>query len=301
MKKLLKWIGIILGGLIGLLILALAVVYLISSLRMNKSYAVQAESIAIPDDSAAAERGQHVAVTRGCLDCHGENLAGGTIIEDPLLGGIHAANLTPGSGGVGQTYSDADWIRAIRHGLDPDSKPLIFMPSHEFYYLSDDDLGVLIAYLKTLPPVDNQPAETSIGPLGRTLYLAGQIPLVPAELIDHDAPRPSAPPPGLTIEYGQYLAVGCAGCHGQTYAGGPIPGGPPDWPPAANLTPAGNPGNWTEADFINTLRTGVTPEGNELNPEYMPWPTFGKMTDDELKAIWLYLQSLPAQSLEDIG
>ena len=297
MKKLLKWLGLAIAGLIGLLIVAVVIVYVISSSRINQTYAVPVDAIAIPADEAAIARGEHIAATRGCADCHGENLGGAVMIDEFPVGLFYATNLTAGPGGVGATYSDEDWVRALRHGLGPDGKPLLFMPSHEFYYLSDEDLGALIAYLKTVPPVDNPPTESSVGPLARVLFLAGQFPLLPAELIDHTAPRPTVPAPGVTAEYGQYLAVGCTGCHGENGAGGPIPGGPPDWPPAANLTPTGNLANWTEAEFISTLRTGVTPEGHELKAEYMPWPTIGRLTDDELKALWLYLKTLPAPAM----
>jgi hypothetical protein len=65
-----------------------------------------------------------------------------------------------------------------------------------------------------------------------------------------------------------------------------------------SLTPAGNLADWSEADFIRTLRTGITPNGRELDPELMPWSTVGRLSDDEAKAIWLYLQSLPPVETE---
>lgn len=294
MKKVLKWLGFGVAGLVGLIIIAVVVVVVVSNGRVNATYDIAVESVQIPGDEEALARGQHVAIVRGCTDCHTKNLAGGTLIDEPAIGQINPANLTAGAGGIGGSYTDTDWVRAIRHGVGPDSKPLIFMPSHEFYFLSDEDLGALIAYLKTIPPVDNQPPEITIGPLGRVLFLAGQLDLVPAEKIDHTGPRPVAPEPGVTVAYGEYMAVGCIGCHGPGFSGGPIPGVPPEWPAAANLTPGGNLANWSEQAFVDTLRNGFTPEDHQLDPQYMPWPTFGQMTDDELKAIWLYLKSLPA-------
>lgn len=295
MKKVLKWLGIGLAGLVGLIIIAVVVVVVVTNRRINATYDIAVESVEIPSDEAALVRGEHIALIRGCTDCHTKNLAGGTLIDEPAIGQINPANLTAGAGGIGGSYTDTDWVRAIRHGVRPDGKPLIFMPAQEFYFLSDEDLGALIAYLKTIPPVDNQPPDITIGPLGRVLFLAGQLDLVPAEKIDHAAPRPVAPDPGVTAAYGEYLAVGCVGCHGPGFSGGPIPGGPPEWPPAANLTPGGDLAHWSEQAFIETLRKGVTPEDKQLNPQYMPWPTFSQMTDDELKAVWLYLQSLPAK------
>ncbi|HXV98749.1 MAG TPA: cytochrome c, partial [Anaerolineae bacterium] len=290
-----KWLGIGLAGLVGLIIIAAVVVVVITNRRLNATYDIAVEPIEIPSDEEALVRGKHVAVVRGCTDCHTSNLAGGTLIDEPAIGQINPSNLTAGAGGIGGSYADTDWIRAIRHGVGPDGKPLIFMPSQEFYFLSDEDLGALIAYLKTVPPVDNQPPAITIGPLGRVLCLAGKLDLVPAEKIDHETPRPVAPDPGVTAAYGQYLAVGCTGCHGPGFSGGPIPGVPPEWPPAANLTPGGDLVNWSEQAFIETLRKGITPEEKQLNAQYMPWPTYSQMTDDELKAVWLYLQSLPAK------
>lgn len=69
---------------------------------------------------------------------------------------------------------------------------------------------------------------------------------------------------------------------------------PPDWPEAANLTPGGALGNWSEADFINTIRTGVNPTGKAINPT-MPWPRYTQMSDEELKALWAHISTVPAK------
>jgi hypothetical protein len=85
---------------------------------------------------------------------------------------------------------------------------------------------------------------------------------------------------------------GCRGCHGLKLSGGRV-AGPPGIPPASNLTPTGL-GNWSEADFEKALRTGKKPDGTIIN-DFMPWQLAGKMTDEELHAIWVYLKSVPAQ------
>jgi mono/diheme cytochrome c family protein len=290
MKKVLKWIGIVLAGLIGLLIVAVVVMFVVSNSRMNKTYDVQVESIAIMNDAETIESGRHYAVTRGCVDCHGEDFGGGLMIDDPAIGVIYAPNLTSGQGGLAG-YSDEDWVRAIRHGLNQESKPLLVMPSQEYYFLSDEDLGAIITYLKQAPRVDNQTPESSLALMGRVLFVAGMFGDLPAEVIDHAAPRPSVPVTGVTKEYGAYLAVGCIGCHGEDYAGGPVPGSPPDAPPAANLTPAGAMAGWSESDFITAMREGVRPDGSQIDRS-MPWWSLGQMTDDELKALWMFLQSV---------
>jgi len=104
---------------------------------------------------------------------------------------------------------------------------------------------------------------------------------------------------GANVEYGAYLAAatGCTGCHGADLAG--VPHIDPDDPaslPAPNLTPGGELGRWSEADFIQTIRTGVSPHGHELDPESMPWEAFARLDDEELKGLWMYLQSVPAVS-----
>ena len=168
------------------------------------------------------------------------------------------------------------------------------MPSHEFYKFSDADLGQIIAYVKSVPAVDNEVAETKVGPLGRIIVLLeGE--LLPASIIDHTGPRPPEPAPGVTVEYGEYMSFACSVCHGEELSGGTVPGDEPDAPPAPNLTPRGTLGQWSEEDFIGTLRSGTTPYGKRLDDEFMPWKDFGLLTDDQLKAIWLYLSTLSAR------
>ena len=298
MKKLLIWIGIFVGALVVLIVVAVGAFYWLSSSRLNKTYDVQPDVVTIPTDEAAIEEGERLVITRGCVDCHRENLGGAVVVDSPPTGRIIGANLTSGRGGVGANREDIDWVRAIRHGVGVDGKPLVFMPSHEYYHFNDEELGQIIAYLKQVLPVDNEQPPTSPGPLFRFLFLTGELTmLAPAELIDHDAPRPDAVEVGETLEYGEYLAVGCIGCHGDNYSGGPIPGMPPDTPVAPNLTPdpVTGLGNWTEEDFMVAMREGQRPDGSTVDP-FMPWPNFSRMTDEELGALWLYLQSLPARA-----
>jgi mono/diheme cytochrome c family protein len=296
MKRFMKWFVRIAAGLVILVILATGAVFALSEVRLTRTYQVPAETVVIPHDPASIARGQHVAIISGCVDCHGSNLAGRVFFESPMIGRFVASNLTAGKGGVGGSFTNQDWIRAIRHGVRPNGKPLLVMPAREYYFLSDADLGTLIAYMKTIPPVDNALPASAVSPMGRVLMLAiKDIALLGAERIDHTAPHPVAPEPAVTPQYGGYLAVRCTGCHGDTLSGGKIPGTPPDWPPALNLTPY--PGAavavWSQDEFIRTLRTGITPRGNQLDTKYMPWKVLGQMTDDELKALWLYLRSAP--------
>ena len=296
-RKILKWIGIVLGSLIGLLILAFAVLYIIGTVKWNKmhgQYDVPVETITIPTDQASIARGEHIATLNLCRMCHLEALSGQSVSVPGLLT-FGIPNLTSGVGGVGATNTEEDWVRAIRHGVGHDGRGLAMMPVRTFYYLSDEDLGALIAYLNSLPPIDNEMPKTDLGPLGRVMLALGQLPpeIEPNVIsIDHDAPRPVAPQPGVTMEYGKYLTRTCALCHGTNFNGQTVVlDGPPILTP--NLTPGGELRSWSEEDFIATMRTGVTPGGKQLRSE-MPWKYLGQMTDDEMKAVWMYLQSLPA-------
>ncbi|MBK9049888.1 MAG: cytochrome c [Chloroflexi bacterium] len=169
---------------------------------------------------------------------------------------------------------------------------VIYYALKYLYYIGDEDLGALIAYLKSLPPVDNVLSERKIDLMGRVMMGAGMMPPLAVDRIDHTTPPPAAPEPGVTVEYGQYLSHTCTECHGANLNGAPF-GPPGEEVPSPNLTPGGELATWTEQEFFTTLRTGVTPSGYQLN-EDMPWKSYGQMTDDELKALWLYLQSLPA-------
>jgi mono/diheme cytochrome c family protein len=289
MRKLLKIISIIVGGLILLLVLAAIGVYIVSGNRINKKYTINPPTVPVPTDAAAIAEGKRLVTLRGCNTCHGENM-GGKVLIDGVPGHIIASNLTKGNGGIGNNYSDGDWVRAIRHGVDKTGRGIWIMPSDDFWKMSDADLGKIIAYVKSVPPVDHALGESSFGLLFRTLLVTGQGNFIAAEKIDHNAVA-TTPPPGVTLEYGQYVATNCQGCHGANLAGGIAV--QPGSPASANLTPSGALKEWSETQFITAIRTGKLPNGRQLDNIYMPWQSFAQFTDDELKALWLYIQSLP--------
>lgn len=294
MKKVLKWIGIALSGLVGLLVLALIGLTISANNRLNKIYEVTPAAVNIPTDAATLERGKYIFDT-SCAGCHGDNLAGTRFFDDPALGYIPAPNLTAGQGGIGGIYTDADFVRAIRHGLDAGGKPLMIMPSKAYWYFSDEDLGAVIAYVKSAAPVDNDWGEKALKPMGRILLAVGALgDVLAAEGLDHAGPRPAAPNRGLTAEYGEYLVNtgDCRACHGEVLSGGTSL--EPGAPFSPNLTPGGVLASWSAAEFIETLRTGITPYGRRLDANFMPYEEYGRLTDEDLTAMFLYLQSLPA-------
>jgi mono/diheme cytochrome c family protein len=294
MMTFLKWAAIFLGVIVLLIVGGVVAFFLRTNGMLASTYDVDPAPVAILDDSASLSRGAHLAVIMGCEDCHGENLGGKPFIEEPVMAVIFATNLTSGQGGIGASHGDADMVRSIRHGVRADGTSVWFMPSHDYWYLSDADLGAVIAHVRSMPPVDNTGPVREIGPIGRLLLVSGQIPaFLPAAGIEHEAPRPTAPREAVTAAYGEYLARPCSGCHQPEFSGGMMPGAMPDAPLVPNLTPTGNLRNWSEAEFITALRTGTTPEGRQLNAEFMPISATMQMTDDEMRAVFLFLQSLP--------
>lgn len=302
MKKVFKWIGGLLVGLIGILVLAGLLGYIVSERRLNRDYDIAVEPITIPTDEASVEEGRRQTTIRGCAasDCHGSDFGGGILLDDPLIGHIYGPNLTSGEGSATAGYSTEDWVRSIRHGVDPDGRALIIMPSSNFTNLSDEDLGRIIAYIQSAPPVDHTQMESRLGPVGYLLLLSDQapLPILSAEVIDHNVMPPKRVVPEVSADFGEYMITVCMDCHRKDLSGGPIPGSLPGEPPAANLTPGGNLAHWTYEGFANTLRTGVTPDGKVLDPSVMPWTVALEMTDTELEAMWVYLNSLPPVTTE---
>ncbi len=282
-------------GAVLLVALVAGGVFALSSYRMSRRIAVHDSEPVIRTDSASIARGRHLAIAVAkCVDCHGADLGGQLAVDAGPIGELIAPNITSGAGGVLSALSDAELVRAIRHGVRPDGTPLRFMPTTSFNILSDEDVAAIVAYLRAAPPVDRPTRGSVVRPLGRLLYVAGQLPLMnESELVPHDGITRRTPPAGATAEYGAYLATvgGCTGCHGPGLSGGHVPGTPPSFKPAANLTPTGI-GQWSEQDFVTALREGKRPDGSVIDP-FMPVKYTAQMTDDELRALYAHLRTVP--------
>lgn len=290
-RSIVRWTGRVLAGLLTLVAVAAAAVYGLSSARMHRVYTVPDHAIVPRTDSAGLALGARLSKVRGCADCHGANLAGNVMMDDPAIGRLVAPNLT--IGGRGGELQPRDWERAIRHGIRRDGTPLRVMPAAEFTTMADDELAAIVGYIRSLPPVVNAQPTSTVGPLIRTLFIAGQVQLLPAEEIDHTRPHVAHVDAEPTPAYGKYLAAGCTGCHGTGLSGGKIPGGPPDWKPAANITPGGI-GGYSLDDFVGVMRTGTRPDGSKVD-SLMPWRLTREMTDVELQALYAYLRTVPAK------
>jgi cytochrome c553 len=268
-------------------------------------------SVPVPDfaGSASAARGEYIVKNVAvCGHCHAADpkgdvdgpLSGGMELRDWRVGTARASNLTPDPDtGLGR-WTPGEIVRALRNGLSRDGRLLApVMPYEWFHEMADADAFAVAAYLKGLPPVRREVRQSPnlVFRIGRALLLR---------------PRPalavSAPPRAATAEYGGYLAqhVGlCGDCHTQRVGIRSAPdrkrlfagmARPPKGFPAkpSNLTPdqATGIGAWSEADFLQAMRTGVRPDGSAIHP-FMPWRENARMTDDDLRAIYRYLRTLP--------
>ncbi|RST87246.1 c-type cytochrome [Aquibium carbonis] len=248
------------------------------------------------------ERGEYlVRGIAGCGNCHTpmgpdgfvmEQELGGRLVEDGEAFTAYAPNITPG-GRVAQ-WSDEELAKAIREGIRPDGS-LIGppMPYSMYRGLGDDDLNAIVAFLRTVPAVDNEvPASTY------------RIPLPPA----YGPPVESvtAPERGVTVAYGGYLAgpvAHCMECHTPMGPQGPLLDtalgqggfefhGPWGVSVAANITPHEDGiGAYSDAELKVMITQGVRPGGSPMFPP-MPYGMFARMSAEDLDAIVLYLRSL---------
>lgn len=310
--------------------IATGAVYARSEWALTRRHAIppQAPALAIEVDPELLDRGRHlVTVVAQCTYCHGPDLAGREMADDPWIGRLHASNLTRGEGGIGDRYDDADWTAALRHGVGPDGRTLLLMPSAGLARLSDRDLAAIVAYVRRVPAVDRALPEKRTGWLTRFVVAAGLAPdLLSAEQVtalaafetpgdaeqvawragsvdSHREPGPARmPPPTLTsvsepaptAAHGEYLVAlgGCRVCHRADLAGGLHPLSLPGEPVPPDLTPRGPLGGWSRSEFARAMREGWTPEGRVLDREFMPWPGYAGLEDVEIEAIWEYLESL---------
>jgi len=260
-----------------------------SERKMNRILMLSPAPVSIPSDDAALARGKYLYESRGCIDCHARDGAGRTFIDDGTLL-VRGPNIT--LGGPAGAYSAVDWVRSLRHGVAPSGKPLLIMPSEDYARMTDADLGAMVAYIRSLPVQAGDGRELRLALPVRFAYAIGVV-RDAAEKIDHSLPLAQPAAEGDMLATGAYAAQMCQGCHGESFTGGKIPGGPPDWPAAANLTPV--PGGAMQAyrdsaAFAAMMRSGKRPDGSEIR--VMPFESLAELNDTELAAMYAYFRSL---------
>jgi cytochrome c553 len=292
LKKLLLGVGAIVGVAIGSAGAYVFVQGRAFDESINKVYDVPLTSVARSTDPAVIARGKHVAeALMPCGSCHGEDFGGGKGKDAGPVMFVSAPNIT--TAGMGAAYNDAELFRLLRHGVKKDGRSVKLMPVPDWNWLPDADLVAVISYLRTLPAVERTNGPMRIKWLGKVLDRRDSIPIDVARRIDHTrieiGPAEAAP----TAEYGKWLARMCSGCHGATFAGGPLPGAPPSIPKPLNLTPheTGLKG-FTYDDFVQLFATGLRKDGRKLD-SFMPREGVNHMTETEKRALFAFLTTLP--------
>jgi len=245
---------------------------------------------AFTDDAAARQRGAYLYASRGCAECHGADGAGRVFVDDGSLR-LKGAAIHSGPGSATLHYKPDDWDRLVRHGVKPNGTPAMIMPSEDYNRFTDADLAAVVSFVRALPPAGGGAAELALPLPVRVLYGAGLIEDAAAK-IDHRLPVQAPVAEGVTVEHGRYVANMCIGCHGPELAGGRIPGGPPDWPPAARLSAGEGSAmlRYPNAEALIALfRSGKRADGSAVR--VMPFDSLSKLSDTDLGALYLYLKS----------
>lgn len=258
-----------------------------------------------PTGPALVQRGRYLATAADCVACHsvpgGKAYAGGLAFALPF-GTIYSSNITPDrQHGIG-AWSDAEFVRAMRHGVDNDGRELYpAFPYTAYATMSTDDVLAIRAYLNTLPSVAKPVEANKLRFPFNQRYLMRAWKLV-------NAPKPWTPDPQRSAEWnrGGYLVEGaghCAECHtprnvmyglkrGQAYAGATTQG----WK-AYNITSdrATGIGNWSVDELVAYLGTGHAPGRGAASGSMAEAVSLSlrHLAPADLRAMAVYLHSLP--------
>jgi cytochrome c553 len=296
----LRWIGTLHSGLLTLIPAALLILAMIGFYKLNKRYNNPVAEVQVGGTADQITRGEQLANI--CMSCHSQNnqlpLSGSNFavkFDFPPIGTLYAPNLTPA--GEIKDWTDGEVIRAIREGIHKNGRSLLVMPSATMRNLSDEDVQALVAYLRSQPAMGNPTPETQFNILGAIFMNISDFRVAQQPVGHVTAPTPGTP------AYGKYLVdiLGCRDCHGDQLQG-KVENGRPGPPPGPNLTLIVP--HWTDSEFMNLFNTGTLPGGSKVpiltlksgfSSPSMPWTEFqAATTDDELKAMYAYLHSLPS-------
>lgn len=299
-----KWTGII------LLVLILGVTITVMA-RQNMKYERPYPSITASTDTAVILRGKHLVFGAAhCADCHSKTnadsllklgqdvpLTGGFVFDLPV-GKIYSKNITPDKEtGIGN-YTDAEIARTLRYGVHADGTVVFdFMPFHN---MTDEDMTAVISYLRAQKPVKNKIPDHNLNLLGNAVKAFMVKPVGPDGEVAKQMTKDSS------AAYGKYLATSvanCSGCHTQRDLSGTFTG---EWFAGGNeiegfITPnittdsSSRVFGWSQQNFVDRFRMG------RLIPRSpMPWSSFQRMDDEELKAIYAYLKTLKPVRTKEI-
>jgi mono/diheme cytochrome c family protein len=214
MNRVLKWAGYGLAGLVGACALAVGGAFAVSEAMMRWPVERPKAMLMASTDPGAVARGRRVARLNGCHDCHGQRLEGLLFHDEPQIIRAWGPNLSLAL----REQTDAEIEGAVRHGVAADGRRLWLMPSSAFAHLTDEEMGDLVAYLRTFEPTGKKQPRFEVGAVGRIGVLLGQFKSEPdmirasaATQLDDAGPKYAA---------GRKLARACIECHGQRLEGG---------------------------------------------------------------------------------
>lgn len=275
MKRALKILGFIGGGLVALVLVFAVAVFAISEVKLRRTYDHPLRRFAARTDSAAVAEGERLARVRGCFGgCHGTLLEGKVFFQEPGVATIWAPNLTLAV----REYADSELERVIRRGVRRNGRSVFVMPSDMFAELADDDLANILGFLRSQPIVEKQRPDLQVGPIGRFGLLIGMFAPVAPEI---QATPVARAPREDEMQWGRYLVrTACTECHGQD-----LRGDPSGTPPNLRIASA-----FTEADWVRLMREGRGLGNRELGlMGRVTLSRFRYFTDAELHAIRAYL------------
>jgi len=285
MKRAFRWLAIVLAVIVSLGIVTASVVYVWSENVINRTYDVGLLPVVIPGDSLSVAEGRRLATVRGCYNgCHGEGVDGGVFFDEPGVARLVAPNLTV----MMAEYSDEELARLIRFGVKRDGKSSMAMPTEMLFHLSDEDLGSIIAFLRSLPRTDGPATEMRVGPMGRIGVVAKMFP-PSAVRVPPLTERFHVVDPNDMNARGRYLALtACSECHG-----GDLMGYPNEGVPGLGVVAA-----YSDDAFTTLMREGVPLGDRELGlMAAVSRSRFAFLTEEEIAALHSYLRTF---ALEEV-
>lgn len=289
-----KRVGLGLGLLLVLGVAVLLFASMLGDRKRQRSVDVTVPGVAWATDAQGIARGHYLYRSRGCADCHGLDGGGREFINDGKGMRVRGPNITQGSPVA--RYTAQDWERIIRHGVRADGRAALVMPSEDYNRLTNADLAALVGYVRTLESRSGGEVVMELPLPVKVLYGLGVI-RDASEKIDHSLAPAQPVAAAVNAQHGAYVANMCIGCHGPGLSGGTIPGGPPDWPAAANLTPGQGSAmvRYPDANaFVTMLRAGKRPDGSTI--AVMPFESLRELNDTDAQALYAFLQTVPPRS-----
>jgi cytochrome c553 len=279
MKKILKWMGFVVAGLVVVVAIGIAYVFISSSTEMDHRFVVDPVTPpSIPAAAAEIAEGERLAHLTGCMHCHGENFGGQLVHDFPNFARFIAPNVTHSV----RHYDDAQLVALLRKGVKADGRGAYFMPSEMFRHLADEDLARIIAFVRSVPQVNGTSEETEIRPIGRMIIAKGDFKSA-ARAIEQLPPASASFDPADPLSRGRYLVMNfCSECHGQDLEGLPM----------ANSPSLAVSKGYSLEQFSRLMHEGV---GTDERTFDLMTPTskvrFSHLRRDEISAMHAYLQS----------